>query len=248
MPRHPVERLRDAVAGFTSWPDDVAKVERPLSQFAFFPGGCGLPGIGTDGELPPIAPGGVLVLGHNFYSVKGFEDQQDKGNDDWSYATGRNLRAMLDAAGIPTERCFFTNFFMGLMKEEKTVGTFPGAKEPAFVQQCLALFRLQLESIRPTSVLVLGGHVPRHLADLAEPLRGWKRCRTFADIDRPGLGLIEAVPVAGGTYTFAVLTHPSCRNANVHRRRLSRVGGEELNGEDAEREILRVVRNKMLPT
>src|SRR5207249_1752425 len=186
----------------------------------FFPGGAGLSEVIPGQPLPQFPTGGVMILGHNYYSVEGFREQLELGKADDQYPTARNLFRILADAGIPKPDCFFTNFFMGLTTGPNT-GTFPGARDPGFVESCRQFLRFQLQVQRPRLVLVLGPQVPRFLAPLSPVLKSWQRYRSFRELDENGLSLITDIQVSGvdSTFTVAILTHPSLRGPNVRHRR-----------------------------
>jgi len=231
---HPVERLFEELRTFGPYPARVVPVPARIPGFAFFPGGAGLWNAAKDGAPPEFPRGGVMILGHDFYSAAGFQDQLQRGKTDDQYPTARTLAPMLDAAGIPKSECFFTNFFLGLRAGRKNTGSFPGARDKGFVERCRRFLRFELQLQEPRLVLVLGAQVPRFLAPLAAALEPWRGCN-LSQIDERGLALVEAVDVDGVRFTAACLTHPSYRRLNVQRRSF-----HGLKGEEAERELLRV--------
>ncbi len=210
-------------------PEGVVPLPSRLRQFAFFPGSTGT----AVGRV--VQPGGVMVLGHNFYSVAGFEEIRRSGKDDWASSTGRALVELLPRGGLDPYACFYTNFFMGLIAGKDNVGAFPGRRDANFVRWCLAFLNFQIEVVRPRVVLVLGIQTPRRLAALAPQLSGWAMCRSFAVMDAAGLGIVDDVQIGGNSLTFVALTHPSIRGPNVHRRRF---GGQT--GDDAEVAMLKL--------
>ncbi len=74
--------------------------------------------------------GGVMVLGHDFYSEAGFRRFAKRG-ESTKGPTWRNLLALLARVGIGPERCFFTNAYMGLRAGSRNTGRFPGRETPA---------------------------------------------------------------------------------------------------------------------
>lgn len=79
-----------------------------------------------------------MVLGHNFDSVRAYEATLRRGHEDLAGPTWRGLLSFLPRAEISPERCFFTNFFMGLKDDASSVGEFPGARDREFVDRCRA--------------------------------------------------------------------------------------------------------------
>jgi uracil-DNA glycosylase len=231
---HAVEQLFEELATFGSYPARVVPVPARIPGFSFFPGGLGLWNAVADGAPPEFPRGGVMILGHNFYSFDGFQDQLRTGRTDDQYPTGRVLLALLDETGIDKNACFFTNFFLGLSEGSKNTGTFPGARDKEFVERCRRFLCFELKLQEPRLVLVLGAEVPRFLAPLGAALEPWRGC-TLTEIDARDLALVESVDVEGVRFTAACLTHPSHRRLNVYRRSF-----RGLKGEEAERELLRV--------
>jgi len=234
--RHPVEILFEELSKLGPYPNKVVPLWARNLGFSFFPGGSGLWDAKTGEPLPGFPRGEVMILGHNFYSVEGFRKQLFEGKTDDQYQTARNLSRILDDHGIPKEKCFFTNFFMGLSVGGENEGEFPGAEDLDFVERCRDLLRFQLELQQPRLVVVLGRHVPRLVAGTAPALEPWGVCKSLREIDERELALAERVAVEGvdAPFVAAVLTHP-CRHVNVRHRRF-----RGLKGLEAETELLRV--------
>jgi hypothetical protein len=196
----------------------------------FFPGACGLFEAKRGQPWPRLPDRGVMVLGHNYDSVRNFERFVAAGEESLAVPTWRELVSLLPAVGIAPDECFFTNFFIGLIPAESGVGVFPGAGNSEFVGRCLAFLGRQLEIVRPRLVLVLGRHVPPKLAPLVP---AWRGLTSLGAIDARDAAL-QAIEFGGRWVVFAVLTHPSLRPANVPRRRFRGISGDE-----AERALIR---------
>ena len=238
---YPSDELRARLGEVEPYPAKVCAVPAELSFTAFFPGGAGVI-LGEDGTKPPFPVGGVMIVGHNFYHLAGFEKMRLRQARDAGTPTWRNLLSTLKRAEITPESCFFTNAYQGLMETESSMGAFPGARDPAFVERCRDFFRVQLALQRPRLVLTLGVHVPPFLAPLSSELgakwRGEKKPLTFSQIDANDGGLIQTrVRDADGIereLVFVALTHPAQQWPNVKRRRWG-----ELEGYAAEEALLR---------
>ena len=241
MPMYPSDELRAHLGAVEPYPAGVCAVPEPLAYSAFFPGGAGVI-LGEDGGKPEFPLGGVMIVGHNFYNLAGFERMRLRRARDAGTPTWRNLTATLRRAEIALESCFFTNAYQGLMETTSSMGVFPGARDAAFVARCRAFFRVQLRVCQPRLVVTLGVHVPPFLAPLSPELnakwRGEKKPLTFAQIDENGGGLIRAsVRDSEGQerdLVFVALTHPAQQWPNVKRRRWG-----ELEGLAAEEALLR---------
>ncbi|QNI32277.1 hypothetical protein H7849_25380 [Alloacidobacterium dinghuense] len=88
-------------------------------------------------------------------------------------------------AGLPGNRCFFTNAFLGLRTATKTTGVSPGAKELEFRAMCREFLAYQLEVQKPTLIVCLG-HEPRKFIapTLLNEGHVWTRDISFTNLDR----------------------------------------------------------------
>ena len=236
------DELRARLRQVEPYPSGVVAVSDELPFTAFFPGGAGVM-LNQDGSKPAFPSGKVMIVGHNFTHVAGFELMRRKRRRDAGPPTWRNLKSTLERADVALEDCFFTNAYQGLMKTDSSMGAFPGARDDAFVARCRAFFRVQLSVCLPKLVVTLGVHVPPFLAPLSDELRaGWLdakgKTRTFAQIDEADGGLIRSsVPDAEGNereLVWVALTHPAQQWPNVKRRRFC-----ALESYDAEEALLR---------
>jgi uracil-DNA glycosylase len=181
---------------------------------------------------------GVMILGHDFHSKAAFDKSFAKGGELAIDAAGlahssvpswSNLTEMLRDFGIPPQRCFFTNAYMGLRLNDKTTGRFPGANDEGFVERCRAFFCRQLEAQQPRLILALGAWVPRFLAPMADRLSDWRGLGTLTAIDAIEQAVRHAVVFAHASAlpcSVVCLTHPSLRGANVGRREFRSMYGE----------------------
>jgi hypothetical protein len=233
---HPAEELWSRHHPPQGYPTGVIGVPEPIPGIAFFPGGYGLWREDLTQPLPTFPVGGVMVLGHDFHSKTGYEASLARGREAASQPTWRNLTVLLERAGIPFTRCFFTNVYMGLRDDGSTTGPFPGAKDPVFVAHCVAFLREQLAAQRPSLILTLGINAPAILGTQSADLAAWTRRRGLKHLDenspvRQGVSF-QGLP--GLATTVVALTHPSQRAASVRHRRY---GGED--GAAAELAMLR---------
>ena len=229
MSQNPVVELWRSHSPAAGYPDGVVCVPTPIPGRAFFPGGFGLWNAAPGSPLPDFPVAGVMVLGHDFHSEKGYRDSLAGGCESLSQPTWRNLCALLDAAEIPHHRCFFTNFFMGLRAGRATTGKFPAAGNADFVAHCRAFFLKQFRAQRPSLVLTLGIHTPHAIAALAPRLRGWAVSPGLKRLDDAGpvQHAVEFDGAPGIATTVVALTHPSLRPASVrHRRYKGQVGNQ----------------------
>ena len=249
---YPSDELRARLREVEPYPDDVAAVPCELPFTAFFPGGAGVM-LNQDGSKLPFPVGKVMILGHNFYHLAGFELMRQKQKRDAGTPTWRNLKSTLARADIALEDCFFTNAYQGLMKTESSMGAFVGAKDEAFVGRCRQFFRVQLSVCQPRLVITLGVHVPPFLAPLSDELRAkWLsdkgKTLTFSQIDENDGGLISTTVCDANEQPrrvcFVALTHPAQQWPNVKRRRFG-----DLESYEAEEALLRAgAKLAMAPT
>ena len=126
---------------------------------AFFPGGAGVwRGHDYWGMLPkyfPAAP--VLILGHNFDSVKAHAKAQQRGGEVHSLFW-KVLLGYLATARLVPEQCFFTNALMGL-KSGSALGGMPTV--PGYLDECRAFLVRQIDIVAPRAIITLGGHAER---------------------------------------------------------------------------------------
>jgi len=232
---HSSRRLWSQVRAVEPYPPGVCPVPEQIAGTSFFPGGTGL-WCETAPDVPPLPIGGVMILGHDFHSLAGYEESKRNIAENLRSPTWRHLLTLLRAVPISPETCFFTNVYMGLRDGEATTGRFPGSRDPAFVQRCQEFFIRQLQVQRPRLILALGAFVPPFLAPLSPELSGWGECSGFRGLDEAGLSTIAAASFAQADHGCALvaLTHPCLRPANVGRR-----SWQSLRGDAAELQMVR---------
>jgi len=226
---HPAEQLWARHHPPTGYPEDVVPVPRPIPGLAFFPGGYGLWRSRSEHALPEFPAGGVMVLGHDFHSVTGYEESLRLSGERLTLPTWRNLLALLRTAGVALERCFFTNLYMGLRASASTTGLFPGATDEPFVRHCQSFILEQLRVQRPALMVTLGVHVPPVIGRLSPELAPWAAGRGLKHLDSVG-PLRTGVTFPGVENlrtTVAALLHPSLRHASLRHHRYASVEGAE---------------------
>jgi hypothetical protein len=214
-------------AAHRDYPTGVVPVPEPIAGTAFFPGGYGLFDHFATAPMPPFPFGGVMVLGHDFHSVRQYELSRQRGFERPTQPTWRHLLALLADAGIPPAGCFFTNVFMGLREGAATTGPFPGRHAPDFVAFCRRFLLRQLAVQRPRLILTLGIHAPHVLAPLSPELAAWRDRQGLKVLDTAGpvQGPVRFAGLAGFHTTVVALTHPCLRPAAVRHRRFAGFSG-----------------------
>jgi hypothetical protein len=237
-----VGQLFEHLANVEPYPEGVQGITERLPGVAFFPGGMGLWKV--DGPFPDEK---VMILGHNFDSEAKHGEDLKRGDCDprTRSRTWGALVPFLERVRLAPEDCFFTNFFMGVIKGNESEGRFPGASDPKFVTRCGEFLAFQLKVQRPRVVLTLGRFVPPHLAALAKLLKskGWGSLKRFADLDKNKCPLVHKVQfeaVDSVICSVVALLHPSHRaGANLQRRRYNKLKGDALKGDAAEVAMVR---------
>jgi hypothetical protein len=227
MDTHPIEHLFQWMQQVAPYPAGVVPVPGRIAGTAFFPGGAGLWQSGP--ELPAMPTGGVMVLGHNFDTLAGFERSLTHAGENLRGETWRNLLSLLDHSRILRECCFFTNVYMGLIDGPSAIGTFPGARDPAFVSRCLTFLGEQIRVMQPSLILTLGKEVVPVIAELSADLAPWRKVLSLRKLDQRSAALAYPVAFGGVSHPVAVaaLTHPALRHLNVPHRRYKSLVGEE---------------------
>lgn len=229
-PVHVALRLAAAVAGVGPYPARVREVEseQRIRGTAFFPAGFGL--WDPDGVMPVLPPRPVVVVGHNFGTVKDFKWAKSRGceySELWPERERRgcptwwNLLTILRGAGVGPEECFFTNALMGLKDDGGgNVGTLTTDQE--FLSRCRGFLRLQLRELKPRVVVVIGKPAISTMGREFEALRGWLGPRggerTLPEIKRRGHACVEGVSVGAGVppMVAVAIAHP-CDSRNLSK-------------------------------
>lgn len=226
--QHPVHFLFEEMQRVCPYPQGVTVVPEQIHGTSFFPGGTGL-WHGKEQGVPSFPTDGVMILGHDFHSVAGYEWSRQHGEENLQTPTWLHLLKFLSRVPIQLEDCFFTNIYMGLREGKATTGRFPGATSPEFVKRCQQFFLLQVATQRPSLILALGAYVPAFLAPLASQLAAWATPGSFRSRDERGVSVIGEVVFPSSTLhpcVVASIVHPSLRLSNVRYRRWGSLSGD----------------------
>ena len=212
-----------------AYPASMMPALQMIKGRAFFPGGSGV----LDNSMT-VSDKPIMVLGQDFDTATHYEKSlldEKECNPTWT-----NLLNLLKQAGINQHQCFFTNAIMGVRATGKNTSKSPAFKAPDFLQACRQFFLDQLRVQQPKLVLVLGKMPAEFLATMAEDLRPWKKLQTITDIDNADQQLVRDVTFTNNIKTtLALLTHPSFRHLNIHKRRYK----TDFTGAEAELETLK---------
>ncbi|MEO5958224.1 MAG: hypothetical protein ABIZ49_06345, partial [Opitutaceae bacterium] len=186
---HPVRKLFTTLTCLEPYPTGVVAVPEQILGTSFFPGGTGL-WCEESSEAPDLPARGIMVLGHDFHNVAGYDRSRRNIAENLDSPTWKHLLALLSRVPIPPARCFFTNIYMGLRAGHGTTGRFPGSLCRDFTTRCQEFFIRQIQMQRPRVILALGKWVPEFLASLSPQLSAWTQFRTLTAIDMAGLPLM----------------------------------------------------------
>ena len=239
MKQHPVHVLFKDSTEVRPYPCGVVEVPEQIQGTSFFPGGTGL-WWGGARVIPELPVGQVMILGHDFHSVAGYEWSREHSEENLKTTTWLHLRNLLERVSIRLEDCFFTNIFLGLREGAATTGRFPGADDPKFVDRCRKFFLKQIAVQQPRLVLALGAYVPQFLAPLSEQLAAaWTTPSSFPRRDRDKTSILTEVifkNLERHPCVVASIIHPCMRNSNVRHRHWHE---RNLHGDAAELALLR---------
>ena len=175
------------------------------SGLGFFPYGTGLLMEGID-ALPKD---GLMVLGQDFGTVQYVSEKIIKQGEADENTFSKTVK-LLDS--YPKEKVFLTNLFIGLRKVESMLGINPALqqKESAYLDASFGYFKFQVQSVKPSRIIVLG-KVPYHfIVERSE--EKLEKIQTFGKY----LPLIQSgkIPQLMGIPILCI-PHPSMWNSNV---------------------------------
>lgn len=236
-----IDKFHKKLKSINGYPEGVVPVYDHIKGTSFFPGGDGL--WKHENGNNDLKIGGIMVVGHNFDNILGFEKSLEIGSESITCPTWRNLRILLEDSRINLEDCFFTNVYVGLIDSKSNVGLFPGSRSEIFKQQCIELLEYQISEQRPKIILTLGSFVPSLIARLSTDIQDWLTIQKISELDSIDRQVIDGVSFCDSkvTSTVIALTHPAQRHLNVGRRKY-----RELTGNDAEREMLLQATKKLM--
>ena len=232
-PWNPTDVLRARLRSVAPYPNGIVPVPEVIPGTSFFPGGRGLWYEESVDEDPRFPVGGIMVLAQDFYCEAGYRKILERGKAGNAHPSDANtwkgLRPFLDAVPVDPRDCFFTNFFMGLRRDDGKEGLFPGAGNRPFVRRCQAFLRFQLATQNPRIVLVLGRHILPFIAELSRKLAFWGKAKTYKELDASQLPLVHDVSVANcdcPPFSAVALVHPSRRFGTVRGRLFGGASGD----------------------
>ncbi|MFZ4799973.1 MAG: uracil-DNA glycosylase family protein [Bacteroidia bacterium] len=198
-----------------NYPMTMKKINGEIQGLAFFPGGKG-----TFNNDDNISNKSVMVLGQDFDCEKNYIKTLKNGKEDIvKNPTWRNLLNLLKEVEILPENCFFTNSIMGIRKGEISTGKSPAFKDEKFIEECQKILLNQIELQKPKVIFILGKHVAEFIAPISKNLNDWSKLKNYKTIDDGNLQIKKSVVFSNGIKSnLVILTHPSFRPQNIHRR------------------------------
>ena len=207
-----------------TYPDTMVKVKGEIPGLAFFPGGKG-----TFDNKFSLTNKNIMVLGQDFDSEKNYETSLQNGCEDIARnPTWRNLIAFLNEIQVSGNNCFFTNAIMGVRKGSNSTGKSPAFKDKVFIKECERFFLRQIEIQKPKVIFALGKYVAEFLSSTSDELTDWSKLKNFAEIDGNNMQIKRNINFKNGIKSnVVILTHPSFRPSNIHRRSYGVYSGHE---------------------
>jgi len=216
----------DLIGNILAWQEEAKHITPPentgvlaaqggLPGPAFFPEGLGLQNVSpARAEWPTI-----MAIGHYFGSKRYRSAIDTRGRED-DRRTWLNLENLLRGSDVEIERCYMTNWFVGL-HPEKQVGEFLPYENVRYEDECRNLLLKQIRTLRPKAILLLGLNVVRRAYKLIPRLEPWQTAIGWRDVDSSKIGsvLCDADVLDSGIRTNIVaLLHPSFAPSNQRHR------------------------------
>jgi len=208
---------------YTDLPDQIVHVPEMVKTTAFFPGGRGLWLNKNDGSTPLD----VMVLGQDFSTEDQHKSILAGETQDTRTPTWKNFIDIAERVGLDLNRCFFSNVMMGLRRGKSSVGLFPGFTDETYMENNDAFLQLQLDTLTPKLVIVLGSVAPKVLARIGKGsgIDVWRNFN-FQNVDQQQRGLLENISFGTVTTNLVALIHPSMRWSNLKYRKYKNLLGD----------------------
>lgn len=226
----------------------LVPVPRQLPGLGFFPGGDGLWKAPGETEPTDRNPKPIMVVGSTFGSLKElnsipFEEDRHNKSKTWE-----PLLTLFRNAGVPPDRCFFTNAYPGVLRGGGNVVQLHPAKLDAnYMKEARGFFQAQLQHMQPRLVLFLGLLGPYVLGEDLLNQSGWAqqlhpeegKIERIGNLDLAGKSMCLNLITPGVPHpvAMALLLHPCHRAPNLRHRRLA----PEMDLEDPEPKFLKQV-------
>ena len=221
-----IEFLKSKLAKINSYPSIFTEVQCEIPGVGFFPGARGLWNPGDE----EISDKPIMILGHDFGAERDYKLSVERGNENMTALTWKNLCKMLDFYGIEKEHCFFTNAIMGVRSEGSAIGKSPAFEYPDYLNDCKDFLIKQISVQQPKLILVLGLHLLNFMATMSAELTAISKIKSYKKLDEEKLSSFENISFIGleGYKTNVVfITHPTYRHLNIDNRKFGDFKGEQ---------------------
>ncbi len=211
----------------------------------FFPG-C----IGTVKSVDNLDGFPIMVLGQDFDTKANHDNIDELKGEIEKNTTWRNLLQLFKDLELETSKAFFTNAYIGLRPETgsgktKNTGASPAARPGAegFASACYNFFKLQLQTLKPELVLVLGKETAKFLCNaFPDAFEYWRNMSTLKLFYEQEQHIATTLHFEGRDIVFLFVIHPSLNGTNR-----SLVWGKGSSG-GREQDLLKKYIPKMLVT
>ena len=217
------KHILDDALQIISYPPEIIPVEKRVDSTAFFPGGIGIY-ENSNTEID------ILVLGQDFGTLSYHKALLKGKKVDTNCPTWIHMTALFNSVSIDLKnRCFYSNVFMGLRKEDKMTGPLlriisNSADRKTYKESCVRFLQNQIKIIRPKAVITLGNEPIKMLFEAAcKNISSWKRSTKATDSN----SIVKAIFGDFECYCLALL-HPSLRHSNLHYRKSTKSEDELL--------------------
>jgi uracil-DNA glycosylase len=219
-----IESLFERIDKFPYPAKTMIMVKGEINGLAFFPGGKGTYNNGST-----ISDKEIMILGQDFDCEDNFNVSRHNGKEDIkNNPTWRNLLLLLNEANISPNNCFFTNGILGVRIGNKGTGRSPAFLYPEFIADCQNFFLQQIELQKPKTIFVLGKFSAKFLSNMSGRLNCWNHIKNFETLDESKNQIKKNVVFENVIQSnLVLLTHPSFRPSNVHRRKYNEKTGNE---------------------
>lgn len=244
-----IAELQQALAKLRPYPNEICEIPTPehgpVRGRSFFPGGSGL----FDGEHGVLAKRPLMIVGNDYDKLLSYQSSATKGYEDMAGTWG-GIVSLLTRAAVPISDCFFTNAVMGARIEKSNTGQSKAlqARNKAFAQRCSDFLRIQVSTIRPRAVVMLGKH-QAVILERAFPIiatLGSRHDKNWRQIDASNLQYIESVHDRTidnvAPFAFCALMHSCMRASNLkqHGRTFRHSDGATYLNDEAEVKLLQL--------
>jgi hypothetical protein len=186
-------------------------------EYGFFPLGLGILSKTIKSKGDKIEENGVMILGNDFGTVSYIKNIKyvENSHVDKGETNSKTIINLLNKFGLDIERTFFTNFYLGVRRDD---GPYEGTTmtkrvfekkvnklKEGYKELCYNFFIKQLEFINPSIVICLGHDVKNALVE-AKLFPEWKKSDSIKKLYAENRYSRKDKKL--GDVTFVVISHP----------------------------------------